>query len=93
MRTMTGKDHKMICDKNGKGSASKCEQNVEVLPKHAVYTIKTLSICINHIRASGRSRKKSQNSRDFQGQIRGKKADFAGISREFWRPISLKNDR
>ena len=36
--------------------------------------------------------KKSQISRDFHGQIRGKKADFVGISREFSRPVSLKND-
>ena len=30
------------------------------------------------IRASGRSRKKSQISRDFQGQIRGKNSQFRG---------------
>ena len=43
-------------------------------------------------RASGRSREKSQISRDFQGQIRGKTADSAGISRKIFE-ASSKNGR
>ena len=37
--------------------------------------------------------KKSQISRDFQGQIRGKTADFPGISREFSRPKVIGKER
>ena len=44
-----------------------------------------------HVRASGRSRKKSQISRDFQGQIRGKNGRFRGKFAGFSRPVSLKN--
>ena len=45
------------------------------------------------VRASGRSSKKMSNFVGFSGtNLRKKTADFAGISRKFLRPISLKND-
>ena len=44
-------------------------------------------------RASGRSRKEKSNFAGFSGtNSREKTADFAGIPREFSRPVSLKND-
>ena len=35
-------------------------------------------VFLTYVRASGRSQKKSQISRDFQGQIRGKNGRFRG---------------
>ena len=47
----------------------------------------------NLVRASGRSRKKKVKFRGiFRDKFAGKTADFAGISQEFSRPVSLKND-
>ena len=53
----------------------------------------TSGACGNY-RASGRSRKKKAEFRGiFSGKFAEKTVDFAGISREFSRPVSLKNDR
>ena len=43
-------------------------------------------------RASGRSRIKVKFRRIFRDKFAEKTADFAGISRDFSRPVSLKND-
>ena len=43
-------------------------------------------------RASGRSRKKVKFRGILRDKFAEKTADFVGISREFLRPVSLKND-
>ena len=50
------------------------------------------NITVKQVRASGRSRKKVKFRGIFRDKFAEKTVDFAGISREFSRPVSLKND-
>ena len=58
---------------------------------HKELNARWVHVCTS-VRASGRSRKKAKFRGIFRGKFAEKMTDFSGISQEFSRPVSLKND-